>query len=95
MAAAYLIVGQDMVKRQLYEANRSYVTKHRFRAIIRENKCENEKWLQHFYSVGDHVMTRVATKYRGTTKKCEVTAWPYEITKVHDYGIVTLEYGVI
>lgn len=43
-----VLIGQDMITRQLYEANWSYLSKRRFEAILADNNNENSKRLEDF-----------------------------------------------
>ena len=83
--------GQDMITRQLYDANWSYMSKRRFEAILADNDRENDKRINHFYKPGDHVMLRVPKQFRAKTRA--VADGPYAITIVHDNGTVTLDKG--
>ncbi|OWZ03089.1 Pol Polyprotein [Phytophthora megakarya] len=75
-----LIFGQDMISRQLYEANWSYLTKRRFDAILADNDRENDKRLNHFYNPGDQVMVRVPKQFRAKTKSVANGPFPFRIT---------------
>eukprot|EP00644_Phytophthora_capsici_P009261 jgi/Phyca11/106938/e_gw1.13.851.1 len=86
-----LIFGQDMISRQLYESNWSYMSKRHFDAILADNDKENDKRLEHFYKRGDSVMLRVPKSFRAKTKR--VADGPFTIHAVHDNGTVTLDKG--
>ena len=86
-----LIFGQDMISRQLHEANWSYLSKRRFQAILADNTRENTKRLVHFYHPGDHIMIRRPKQFRAKTQ--EVADGPYPISTVHENGTVTIDKG--
>ena len=84
-----LLFRQDIITRQFYNANWSYLSKRLFYAILAENDRENSKRLEHFYKPGDHVMLRVPKKFR--TKLHAVATGPFVIRQVHDNGTVTID----
>uniref|UniRef100_A0AAV1U4K5 RNA-directed DNA polymerase n=1 Tax=Peronospora matthiolae TaxID=2874970 RepID=A0AAV1U4K5_9STRA len=88
-----LLFGQDMITRQLYNANWSYLSKRRFDAILADNDRENSKRLEHFYNTGDHVMLRVPKKFRA--KLHAVATGPFVIRQVHSNGTVTIDKGAM
>lgn len=88
---AQVLFGQDMISRQLYKANWSYMSKRRFEAILSDNNRENEKRLEHFYNAGDRVMIRIPKQQRSKTNA--VADGPYMIRQVHDNDTVTVDRG--
>ncbi|OWZ02754.1 Pol Polyprotein [Phytophthora megakarya] len=86
-----LVFGQDMISRQLHDANRSYVSKRRFNAILADNDRENDKRLEHFYKASDQVILRIPKHFRAKLKR--VADGPFLIKTVHDNGTVTLDKG--
>jgi ABC-type oligopeptide transport system substrate-binding subunit len=80
-----------MITRKLHQANWSYLSKRRFEAILNDNDRENERRLQHFYNVGDHVMIRVPKQFRKKTRP--VATGPFAISQVHDNGTITVDKG--
>ena len=86
-----LLFGQDMITRQLYNANWSYLSNRRFDAILADNDRENSKRLQRFYNAGDHVMLRIPKQFRA--KLHAVEHEPFLIRAVHDNGTVTIDKG--
>jgi hypothetical protein len=88
-----IIFGQDMISRQLHNANWSYMSKRRFESILNENDRENEKRLEHFYQSGDHVMLRVPKQFR--RKLQAVADGPYPIREVHNNGTITIDKGAV
>ncbi|POM60314.1 Gag-pol fusion protein [Phytophthora palmivora] len=49
----YYAAFANMISHQLHDANWSYLSKHRFNAILADNDHENDKRLEHFYKPGD------------------------------------------
>ncbi|POM79703.1 Pol protein [Phytophthora palmivora] len=86
-----LIFGQDMISRQLHDANWSYMSKRRFEAILADNDRENGKRIEHFYNPGDHVMLRVPKAFRAKTRA--IASGPYTVKQVHSNGTVTIDKG--
>lgn len=86
-----LIFGQDMISRQLHDANWSYMSKRRFEAILADNDRENDKRIENFYQPGDQVMIRVPKQFRVKTKR--IADGPFPILTVHDNGTVTVDKG--
>ena len=54
----------DIVTRQLFNANWSYISKRRIDAILADNDRNNNKRLENFYNPGDHVMLWVPSQFR-------------------------------
>ena len=81
-----LLFSQDMVTRQLFDANWSYLSKRRFDAILADNDLENST---HFYNTGDNVMLRVPKKFRANFHAA--VAGPFFILQVHSNGTVTID----
>ncbi|KAJ0408806.1 hypothetical protein P43SY_000702 [Pythium insidiosum] len=79
-----IVFGQDMISRQLYDANWSYMSKRRFEAILADNDRENDKRIAHIYRPGDNVMLRVPKQFRSKTNA--IANGPFAITVVHDNG---------
>ena len=80
-----LLFRQDMVTRQMYESNWSYLSKRRFAAILNDNDRENAQRL----GGGHHVMLRVPHQFRVKTK---AVSGPFPI-QVHTNGTNTIEKG--
>ena len=83
------LFGQDIITRQLYNANWSNLSKGRFNAILADNDRENCRRLEHFYNTGVHVMFRVPKKLRVILHA--VATGPFIIRHVHNIGTVTIE----
>ena len=86
-----LLFGQDMITRQLYNANWSYLSERGFDAILADNDRENSTRLEHFYNTSDHVMLRVPKKFRA--KLHAVPTGPFVIRQVYSNGTVTIDKG--
>ena len=86
-----LLFSQDMVTRQSFDANWSYLSKRHFDAILADNDRESSTRLEHFYYTGDHVMLRVPKNFRA--KLHAVATGPFVIRQVHSNGTVTIDKG--
>ncbi|OWZ13223.1 LOW QUALITY PROTEIN: Pol Polyprotein [Phytophthora megakarya] len=88
-----VLFGQDMMSRQLYDANLSYLFKRRFDAILADNDRENDKRLEHFYQPGDQVMVRVPQQItRSVEWAVYHPSYPYK-PRFNDSGSASAAYS--
>lgn len=83
--------GQDIISRQLHDANGSFLSKRGLNAILADNDRDNDRRLEHFYKPGDQVMLRVPKHF--CAKLQRVADGPFPIRIVHDNGTVIIDKG--
>jgi hypothetical protein len=88
-----LLFGQDMLTRELFNANWNYLSKRRYLQMMRDNERENRHRIQHIYKIGDVVMCRVPPIGRKKTE--QVAQGPYIIKEVYENGTVLLDKGSV
>ena len=87
-----LVFGRDAILNIQHEADWKLIKENRNKRILNNNKKENKNRKEHNYKSGDQVMLKLPT-----TTKYGTNAYsgPYDISKVHDNGTLSITKGAI
>jgi hypothetical protein len=86
-----LIFGRDMIFNIKHTANWEYIKQRKQQLIVRNNKRENSKRIEHTYKVGDKVLLSRGTEFKYKSP----FSGPHEILKVNDNGTVRLQVKAV
>ena len=89
---AQLVFGRDAILNTKFEANWQMIKQRKQQIIHKNNLRENNKRIEHKYSIGDKVLYQ-----NKTLSKFDENPWkgPYEILKINNNGTVRLQMGAI